>query len=166
MAGRGKSPAEEVEKLREEIRYHNYRYYVLGDPVISDAEYDRLFRRLQELEEKYPELRSPDSPTQKVGAEPQKEFKVVSRAKPMLSLENAMNREEFLEWRDRLARAVGASAADDLVCEPKMDGVAVELVYREGRLVLGATRGDGVNGEDVTENIKTIRCIPLKLLGS
>jgi DNA ligase (NAD+) len=155
----------EIEKLREDIRYHDYRYYVLSDPVISDAEYDRLFRRLTELERDHPEFARPDSPTQKVGASPQEGFKVVKRDIPMLSLENAMTKDEFIEWRERLIREVGDAGGEDYVCEPKMDGVAVEIVYRDGVLVQGSTRGDGVNGEDVTENIKTVRPIPLRLRG-
>ncbi len=153
----------EIESLREEIRYHNHRYYVLNDPVISDAEYDRMFRRLVELEREHPELITPDSPTQRVGAEPQASFKVIKRDKPMLSLENAMDREEFFDWGERLAKALGDAKPDDFVCEPKMDGVAVELIYREGVLDQGSTRGDGVNGEDITANVRTITCIPLRL---
>ncbi|NIM20150.1 MAG: NAD-dependent DNA ligase LigA [Candidatus Latescibacteria bacterium] len=155
----------EIEQLRGEIRYHNHRYYVLDDPVISDAEYDRLLRRLIDLESAHPELVTADSPTQKVGAEPLKEFKVVTRDNPMLSLENAMTQDELIEWHARLIREVGEAGACDYVCEPKMDGVAIELVYRDGALTLGATRGDGQTGEDITENIKTIRPIPLRLLG-
>jgi DNA ligase (NAD+) len=160
-----KSPNEEIESLKEQIRNHNYRYYVLNDPVISDAEYDRLMRRLFELEETHPELATSDSPTQKVGAEPQKIFKVIKRDNPMRSLENAMDRDEFIEWSERLVREVGEAGGRDYVCEPKMDGVAVELVYENGVLTYGATRGDGTNGELITENIKTIRSIPLRLRG-
>ena len=160
-----RSIEEEISKLREEIRHHDYRYYVLNDPMIADAEYDRLFRRLVELEREHPELVTRDSPTQKVGAAPQEGFSVVRRDVPMLSLENAMNKDEFFEWRERLVREVGDAGGEDYVCEPKMDGVAVELVYRDGVLVQGATRGDGANGEDITENIKTVRPIPLRLRG-
>lgn len=160
-----KAVEEELKKLKEEIRQHNTQYYVLDNPVVSDAEYDRLMRRLGELEEQHPELVTPDSPTQKVGAEPQKGFEVVKRDNPMLSLENAMDRAEFVEWSERLIREVGEEGGRDYVCEPKMDGVAVELVYEDGLLVQGATRGDGVNGELITENIKTVRSIPLRLRG-
>ena len=160
-----RSIEQEIEKLREEIRFHDYRYHVLSDPLISDAEYDRLFRRLIEVESDHPGLVTPDSPTQKVGAAPQESFKVVKRDVPMLSLENAMTKEEFVEWRERLIREVGDAGGEDYVCEPKMDGVAVELVYRDGVLTQGATRGDGVNGEDITVNIKTVRPIPLRLRG-
>jgi DNA ligase (NAD+) len=162
---KGRPVEREIEKLREEIRLHDYRYHVLDDPLISDAEYDRLFRRLVEMEAAHPDLVTPDSPTQKVGAAPQAGFKVVKRDVPMLSLENAMNAEEFVEWTERLIREIGEEGADDFVCEPKMDGVAVELVYRNGALVQGATRGDGVNGEDITANIRTVRSIPLRLRG-
>lgn len=155
----------EVEALRREIREHNHRYYVLNDPVVSDAEYDRLMRRLIELEEAHPDLVTPDSPTQKVGGPPQERFRVITRDVPMLSLENAMNHDEVLEWRERLKREVGEAGSDDFVCEPKVDGVAVELVYEEGRFSLGATRGDGVRGEDITENLKTVRSVPLTLRG-
>ena len=160
-----RSVEKEIERLRDEIRHHNYRYYVLDDPVASDAEYDRLFRRLVELENQNPELVTRDSPTQKVGAAPKAGFSVITRDVPMLSLENAMEMDEFVEWRERLIREVGEEVGEDYVCEPKMDGVAVELVYRDGVFVQGATRGDGVNGEDITENIKTVRPIPLKLRG-
>ena len=160
------SPEQEARQLRDKIREHNYRYYVLDDPVASDAEYDRLLRRLIELEEAHPELATPDSPTQRVGAEPQKIFEVVRRDVPMRSLENAMNCEEFIAWSDRLVREVGEDGDGDYVCEPKMDGVAIELVYTAGVLSQAATRGDGINGELVTDNIKTIRSIPLRLRGS
>jgi DNA ligase (NAD+) len=160
-----RSIEKEIEQLREEIRLHNYRYYVLDDPLASDAEYDRLFRRLIGLENQNPDLITHDSPTQKVGAAPQKGFRVVTRDTPMLSLENAMNGEEFAEWRERLIREIGEIGGEDYVCEPKVDGVAVEIVYRDGILVQGATRGDGSNGEDITANIKTVRPIPLRLRG-
>ena len=154
----------DVEKLRRDIEHHNYRYYVLDDPEVSDAEYDRLLRRLEAIEAESPELRTPDSPTQRIGAPPAEGFAVVTRRVPMLSLENAMTDGEFREWRERLVRVVGAAGETDYVCEPKMDGVAVELVYEEGTLVQASTRGDGVNGEDVTGNVRTIRAIPLRLV--
>jgi DNA ligase (NAD+) len=160
-----RSPKQQIETLKQQIRNHNYRYYVLNDPVVSDAEYDRLLRKLIELEKRHPELVTSDSPTQKIGAEPQKIFSVVKRDNPMRSLENAMDRDEFVEWSERLIREVGEVGGKDYVCEPKMDGVAVELVYREGVLMQGATRGDGTNGELVTENVKTVRPIPLRLRG-
>jgi len=156
------SPAE-VERLRREIDEHNYRYFVLSQPTVTDAEYDRLLRRLMEIEEAFPQFRTPDSPTQRVGAAPQAGFEVVARARPMLSLENAVDEEELRAWRERLVRAVGAGGETDYVCEPKIDGVAVELYYENGSLVRGLTRGDGVSGEDITANVKTIRSIPLRL---
>ncbi|HEX6791990.1 MAG TPA: NAD-dependent DNA ligase LigA, partial [Candidatus Krumholzibacteria bacterium] len=142
----------EVEKLRRDIDHHNYRYYVLDDPEITDAEYDALLRRLEAIEAEWPEFRTPDSPTQRIGAPPEGAFGVVTRTVPMLSLDNAMTEEELREWRDRLVRAVGSAGETGYVCEPKMDGVAVELVYEKGNLVQASTRGDGVNGEDVTLN--------------
>ncbi|HEX5133177.1 MAG TPA: NAD-dependent DNA ligase LigA [Candidatus Krumholzibacteria bacterium] len=158
-----KPARKDVETLRREIEHHNYRYYVLDDPEVADAEYDALLRRLEAIEAAWPEFRTPDSPTQRVGAAPADGFQVVSRAAPMLSLENAMDEAELREWRERLIRVVGESDAADFVCEPKMDGVAVELVYRDGVLVQASTRGDGTNGEDITANVKTIRAIPLRL---
>lgn len=154
----------EVEALRRDIDHHNYRYYVLDDPEIADAEYDRLLRRLEEIESGWPEFSSPDSPTQRIGARvPTAGFKVITRTVPMLSIDNAMDEEEVRAWRERLIRAVGTAGETGYVCEPKMDGTAVELVYEKGRLVQASTRGDGVNGEDVTANVRTIRAIPLRL---
>ncbi len=160
-----RSPKQQIEELREQLHRHNYRYYVLSDPLVSDSEYDRLLRRLIELEADHPEFVTDDSPTQKVGAAPQTGFDVITREKPMLSLENAMDREEFVEWNERLVREVGEEGRTDFVCEPKIDGVAVELLYRDGALFQAATRGDGTNGEVVTENARTVRAIPLRLRG-
>ena len=153
----------EIEELREKIRYHNYRYYVLNEPEISDAEYDRLFRRLVELEQKYPELITPDSPTQRVGAEPQKEFKQVRHRQPMLSLDDCFGEEELREFDARIRRFLGDVKQIEYTAEPKIDGLAVELVYEKGRLTVASTRGDGYVGEDVTANIKTIMSVPLVL---
>ncbi len=158
-----KPTPQQVEALRREIEAHNYRYYVLDEPVIPDAEYDRLLRRLEEIEARWPDLKTPDSPTQRVGAPPAQGFRVVRHRHPMLSLENAMNRAEVEAWRDRLVRVVGQAGAADFVCEPKMDGAAVELVYEDGVLVEASTRGDGESGEDVTANVRTIRSVPLRL---
>ncbi len=156
---------ERVKKLREEIEYHNYRYYVLDSPVISDAEYDELMRELRELEEKYPELITPDSPTQRVGFKPAEGFKEVPHAEPMLSLDDAMDEKEVIEFDKRVKKFAGLpeDMAIEYTVEPKIDGLAIELVYENGALVVGATRGDGYVGEDVTNNIKTIRSIPLRL---
>lgn len=151
-----------IEWLRKEIRRHDYLYYVLNKPEISDAEYDKLMRELQELEEMYPELITPDSPTQRVGAPPAEEFKTVTHLKPMLSLDNAFKEEEMRRFDERIRRELGKEKVS-YVAEPKLDGLSVELVYENGIFVRGSTRGDGINGEDVTENLKTIRAVPLRL---
>lgn len=152
----------EAEALREGIEYHDYLYYVKSEPEISDAVYDKLFRRLQELEETFPDLRSETSPTQRVGAEPVDELKKVSHAAPMLSLKAALDEAEVKDF----VRFVHEKSADDpvtFVAEPKFDGLSVELVYEKGDFKYGATRGDGEEGEDISENLKTIGAIPLKL---
>ncbi len=153
-----------VEALRKEIEHHNYLYYVLDQPEISDAEYDRLMRELQELEARYPELVTPDSPTQRVGAAPLEAFGEVRHEVPMLSLNNAFSDEEAIEFDRRAREALGVEVIDYAV-EPKLDGLAISLMYRDGRLVQGATRGDGYRGEDVTANVRTIKAIPLHLRG-
>ena len=153
-----------VEQLRKEIEHHNYLYYVLDQPEISDAEYDRLLRELQDLEARYPELITPDSPTQRVGAAPLKAFGEVRHEVPMLSLNNAFSDEEAMEF-DRRARDLLGVEVIDYAVEPKLDGLAISLMYRDGRLVQGATRGDGYRGEDVTANVRTIQAIPLHLRG-
>ncbi len=154
----------EAERLREQIRHHNYRYYVLDDPEITDAEYDVLMRRLEALESRHPELRTPDSPTQRVGAAPSEKFGIVTHRKPMLSLANAMSAEEMREFDARIKRMLRSDADLEYVAEVKLDGLAVELVYEHGRLTVGSTRGDGINGEDVTANIRTIKSVPLTLI--
>ena len=160
-----KAVRQRVEALRREIEHHNYLYYVLDQPEISDSEFDRLMRELQDLEARYPELVSPDSPTQRVGAEPLKEFGEVRHEVPMLSLNNAFSDEEAVEF-DRRARELLGVKRIDYAVEPKLDGLAISLMYRDGRLVQGATRGDGFRGEDVTANVRTIKAIPLHLRGS
>ncbi|UCF31271.1 MAG: NAD-dependent DNA ligase LigA [bacterium] len=155
----------EIAGLRSEIERHNYLYYVLDSPEIPDAEYDRLFRRLVELEEVYPELRTLDSPTARVGAPPSEEFGPVRHTVPMLSLQNAMTEGEAAEFDSRVKRFLGSEEEIDYVAEPKLDGLGVELVYEGGIFVLGSTRGDGTTGEDVTANLRTVRSIPLKLRG-
>jgi DNA ligase (NAD+) len=152
-----------VEALREQIRYHNYRYYVLDEPIISDAEYDALMRELRALEAAHPELVTPDSPTQRVGAPPSEQFARVQHVVPMLSLANASDEAEVRAWYDRVVRLLGNDAQVAFVVEPKIDGLAVTLIYRNGILVRGATRGDGETGEDVTANLRTIPSIPLRL---
>ena len=153
-----------IQELREQIRYHNYRYYVLNDPEISDAEYDRLFRQLVELEQAHPELITPDSPTQRVGAEPKEAFAQVTHRQPMLSLENAFGPQELIDFDARLKRYLDRTTPIEYTAEPKIDGLAVELVYENGRLTVASTRGDGYVGEDVTPNIKTILAVPLTLM--
>jgi len=153
-----------VEKLREEIEYHNYRYYILDQPEISDAQYDRLMRELEKLEEQYPELRSPNSPTQRVGATPLEAFEIVRHTLPMLSLANAFDETEARDFDKRVKKFLGSSADIVYVAEPKLDGLAVELVYERGQFVVGSTRGDGVNGENITQNLRTIKTIPLQLI--
>jgi DNA ligase (NAD+) len=154
-----------VEELTRELNEHNYRYYVLDDPLVSDAEYDRLFRELVELEEKYPQYRLPDSPTQRVGAEPLEAFGTLVHRTPMLSLENAMNEGEIREFIRRVRKELGENHNLTWVGEPKLDGLGVELIYEKGIFTAGATRGDGYRGENITQNLKTIRQIPLKLRG-
>jgi DNA ligase (NAD+) len=155
---------ERVAELRQQIEYHNYRYYVRDEPEITDAEYDRLMRELRALEAEHPELASPDSPTQRVGAGPLEAFGVVEHRLPLLSLANAFSPAELRAWHARAIRLLGAR---DLcyVLEPKIDGLAVSLTYEDGRLTVAATRGDGLRGENVTENVRTIRSVPLTLRG-
>ena len=161
------SARDEVRLLSEQLRHHNYRYYVLDDPEIDDFEYDQLLRRLQHLEHEYPELLHPDSPSQRVGAPPSDQFRPYRHRIPMLSLANAMEPEALLEFDQRIRRhledQITESDAIRFACEPKFDGLAMELVYEDGVLVTAATRGDGTTGEDVTQNVRTIKTIPLKL---
>ena len=157
--------ARRIEALRAEIRHHNHRYYVLDDPEIPDAEYDRLFAELQRLEAEHPELITPDSPTQRVGAEPRPELGEVRHAVPMISLDNAMNDERLVEFHRRLTVALPELDPMLYTAEPKFDGLAINLRYESGVLVLAATRGDGTRGEDVTHNARTIPNVPLRLLG-
>ncbi|MDX1696079.1 MAG: NAD-dependent DNA ligase LigA [Ketobacteraceae bacterium] len=157
---------EKAEQLREELWSHNYRYYVLDDPSIPDAEYDRLFRQLKELEQEHPELVTEDSPTQRVGAPPLEMFEEVKHRVPMLSLDNVFDEEELRAFDRRIRERLDTEDDIDYVCEPKLDGLAVSLMYENGRLVRGATRGDGQTGEDITRNIRTIHAIPLKLRGN
>jgi DNA ligase (NAD+) len=152
-----------IEELRREIEYHNYRYYVLDAPVISDAEFDRLVAELVELEKAYPEFITPNSPTQRVGGAPREGFATVRHLVPMLSLANAFSAEELYDF-DRRVRAALPGESVAYVVEPKIDGLAVSLTYRDGEFVQGATRGDGETGEDITPNLRTIRSLPLRLL--
>ncbi|AQX73952.1 NAD-dependent DNA ligase LigA [Dehalococcoides mccartyi] len=154
------SPLIEVENLRREINRHNQLYYVQDNPEISDAQYDTLISRLKELEEAHPELVTPDSPTQKVGAEPLKAFGIVNHPYPLLSLANAFSDTELEAWYQRVKKLLG-NIPFQIDCEPKMDGLAVALTYRDGKFATGATRGDGFQGENITRNLRTIHSIPL-----
>jgi len=156
------------ERLKDELNRHNYLYYVLDDPSIPDSEYDRLMRSLQDIEGEFPELRSADSPSQRVGGEALKGFSQVSHNVPMLSLDNAFSDEDMSDFDRRIKERLKLGGSDKIayVCEPKLDGVAVSLVYEKGLLVRGATRGDGSVGEDITVNVRTINSIPLKLRGT
>ena len=158
------SDAERIEALRAQIREHDHRYHVLDDPIISDAEYDSLVRQLRELEEAHPELVTPDSPTQRVGAPIGDLFRPVQHLRPMFSLDNAETRTQLDAWEKRLERMLGAPPSG-YVCELKVDGLAVVLTYRDGLLTTGATRGDGTTGEDITANLRTIDSVPLRLQG-
>ncbi len=157
-----KSVAQRIAHLRAEIEKHNHQYYVLDDPLISDAEFDAMFRELQTLEAQYPELATVDSPTQRVGAAPLKSFAEVVHRTPMLSLNNAFDDEEVRAFDARVREALGVAVVEYAV-EPKFDGLAITLTYRDGMFAQGATRGDGSMGEDVTQNLRTVRTIPLKL---
>ena len=154
-----------IDLLRTQLNRHNYRYYVLDDPEISDAEYDHLFRELQNLEKNHPDLITPDSPTQRVGAAPLSSFKTITHAAPMLSLDNVFNHAELIDFYARITQKLKSDAMIDFFCEYKFDGVAVSLTYENGRLITAATRGDGRVGEDVTQNVRTIHSVPLKLFG-
>ena len=154
----------EAAALREQLQFHNLRYYVHDDPQISDAEYDSLLRRLQEIEAAHPELKTADSPTQRVGAAPLAAFEPVRHLQPMLSLDNAFSLEELRQFDRRVRERLGADAVPCYACEPKFDGLAVNLCYRDGVLVSGATRGDGETGEEITANLRTLNAIPLRLL--
>ena len=158
------NPAVRAEELRAQLREASHRYYVLDAPTLSDAEYDRLFRELEQLEAEHPDLITPDSPTRRVGAAPSEKFAKVTHRRQMMSLANAMNEEEFLEFDGRVHRLLGDEPVRYVV-EPKLDGLAVTLAYENGRFVQGATRGDGLTGEDVTANLRTIKMVPLQLKG-
>jgi DNA ligase (NAD+) len=153
-----------IEELREQLRYHSYRYHVLDAPVISDDAYDALYRELQEMEAAHPKLITPDSPTQRTGGEIREEFTAVEHPRPMLSLTNAFNAEELRAWRDRFLRLLPEDYPEPAyVAEPKIDGLTVVLHYANGALTLGATRGDGVRGEDITPNLRTVKALPLRI---
>jgi DNA ligase (NAD+) len=165
----GRDPAAEVRKLRAAIEEHNYAYFVLDSPTVPDAEYDRLLRRLQELEAANPKLITADSPSQRVGNLPASELRPVTHLRPMLSLENCFSEEELAAFHKRVSSRLTAAGIDativSYVAEPKLDGTAVSFLYEHGALKLAATRGDGTTGEDVTHNVRTIPAVPLRLRG-
>jgi DNA ligase (NAD+) len=156
------SPQAQIDVLREKIRHHEHRYYVLDDPEISDAEFDLLMQELKGLEAEHPELVTPDSPTQRVGGKPREGFVKVQHSRPMLSLDNAYNEEELRAWERRLHELSGEKKID-FVCELKLDGMSLALWYRDGRLDRAITRGDGAVGEDITTNVRTMRSVPLSI---
>jgi DNA ligase (NAD+) len=158
-----KGVLEQAETLKKKIQYHSYRYYVLDSPVISDAEYDKLLRELTALEESYPELKTPDSPTQRVGGMVSEKFSRVDHPQPVLSLSNAFSSEDLLAWFDRIVRLAPEVKTASYVIEPKIDGLTVVLHYEEGLFRMGATRGDGTQGEDITPNLRTVRSLPLRI---
>ncbi|HOM27819.1 MAG TPA: NAD-dependent DNA ligase LigA, partial [bacterium] len=157
-----KTPKERIEELVKLINYYNYMYYVENNPVISDYEYDKLYKELVELEKKYPEYKLPDSPTQKVGGQPLREFKTIEHKIPMLSMDNTYSEEELIEFDAKIKRMADVKEVDYVV-ELKYDGVAVSLHYEDGEFILGVTRGDGFRGDDITENLKTVKTLPLKI---
>src|SRR5580765_3504218 len=153
-----------IEDLRRDLRRHEHLYYVLAQPEITDAEYDRRERELRELEAQFPDLVTADSPTQRVGEKPSDAFPAWNHQVPMLSLDNTYNEEELREFERRIYRQIGEQAVE-YVAEPKIDGLSMSLHYEQGRLVRGVTRGDGVRGDDVTPNVRAIRAVPLVLSG-
>ena len=159
------SARERARALREQIAFHDYRYYVLDDPLIPDSEYDRLMAQLRGLEAEHPSLVTPDSPTQRVGGTPLGELAEVRHRVPMLSLDNAFTEEDLLAFDRRVRERLGLAGEIAFAAEPKLDGLAVSLRFENGRLVQAATRGDGAVGEDVTQNVRTIASVPLRLLG-
>jgi DNA ligase (NAD+) len=153
---------QKIQQLRDQINYHNHRYYVLDSPEISDADYDRLMIELRKLEEANPDLVTPDSPTVRVGAEPVSAFGIVEHPRPLLSLANAFSDEDVDNWYRRVLNILG-NAETEFVCELKIDGLAVAATYKDNYLETGATRGDGYRGENITQNIKTINSMPLSV---
>src|SRR6202162_5980889 len=158
------SPAiqKKLEALREKIRHHEYRYYVLDDPEMSDADFDKLMNELKRLEAEHPALVTPDSPSQRVGGKPREGFVKAKHSSPMLSLDNAYTEEELRDWERRVHDLSGRTDVE-YVCELKLDGMSLALIYSNGRLERGITRGDGIVGEDVTLNVRTVRSVPLSI---
>ena len=164
MPAAGKDPLKKIDALRDKIRYHEHRYYVLDDPEITDAEFDKLMDELIALEAAHPELITPDSPTQRVGGKPGEEFSKVRHSTQMLSLGKTTSEDELRDWERRVHELTGESQVD-YVCELKLDGMSLALRFVDGRLALGLTRGDGTTGEDVTPNVRTVRSVPLTIPG-
>src|SRR5271165_1008799 len=160
MRAADKAAEKQIEALREKIRHHEYRYYVLDHPEIRDADFDKLMQQLKDLEAEHPALVAPDSPTQRVGGKPREGFVKVPHSSPMLSLDNTYSEDELRDWERRVHELSGRSDVD-YVCELKLDGMSLALVYEDGKLVRGVTRGDGSVGEDVTLNVRTVRSIRL-----
>src|SRR5512139_343809 len=152
-----------LSELRAQVNFHNYRYHVLDDPVISDAEYDRLLNELKRIESEHPELITPDSPTQRVGGQVSERFAKVPHPAPILSLANAFSGDEVRDWYTRISRLIPTGRQVQFTVEPKIDGLSVVLHYRAGVFVQGATRGDGTIGEDITPNLRTVKAVPLKI---
>lgn len=159
------SAQQQIEQLTKQLQTYNHEYYVLDNPSIPDAEYDRVFRQLQELEAQHPELKSANSPTQKVGGQALDKFVQVAHEVPMLSLDNAMAEDEFVAFHKRINDRLKTDQDFEFCCEPKLDGLAVSIIYENGQFTRAATRGDGAVGEDITENVRTIKSIPLSLIG-
>src|SRR5712671_4507623 len=162
MAAAAKDVEQRIEGLRERVRYHEHLYYVLDNPEISDTEFDKLMQQLQQLEAEHPTLITPNSPTQRVGGKPREGFVKVRHSSPMLSLDNAYNEEELRDWERRVHELSGRTDVE-YMCELKLDGMSLALIYNGGRLERGITRGDGSVGEDVTLNVRTVRSVPLSI---
>ncbi len=158
--------AKQAEELRKQINFHDYKYFVENAPVISDREYDLLYRRLEDLEKAHPELLTPDSPTQRVGGKPLTEFQQIVHKRPMLSIDKAMKESDLVEFDKRVRKQLDPGEPVTYVVELKIDGTAISLTYENGLFVLGATRGSGERGDDVTQNLKTVGGVPLRLQGS
>ena len=152
-----------LSELREQVNFHNYRYHVLDDPVISDAEYDRLLNELKRIEAEHPEWITPDSPTQRVGGQVSERFAKVPHPAPILSLANAFSGDDVRDWYTRISKLIPEGRQVQFTVEPKIDGLSVVLHYRDGVFVQGATRGDGTIGEDITPNLRTVKAVPLKI---
>ena len=159
-------PQEKILFLTQKIEQHNIDYYVYDNPKISDSEYDKLLRELESIEKEYPQFSLETSPTKRIGAQPTSKFKTIEHSIPMLSLANAMNHQELIDFDLQIKKLLNTNNSIEYSMEPKLDGLAVEVVYKDGQFIYGSTRGDGVKGEDVSLNLKTIKAIPLKLLDS